>query len=86
MKLDVDIAELQALQGARGLLEGRKIARFLMEFGQTTFDQGNRPEQIDAFIREVGYSLRNLIAGDPVFPGGRSAETAQFAMLLTMPA
>jgi FkbM family methyltransferase len=86
VKLDVEGAELQALEGATGLLRQRRINCILMEFGQTTFDMGNRPEDIEAFVTGVGCTVFNLIPGDPLFPGGRSRETAQFAMLKVCPA
>jgi FkbM family methyltransferase len=82
LKLDLEGGELQALQGAKGLFLDRKVLACILEFGQTTFDQGNTPEMIKSFFDGVGYPLRNLIDGDPTFPGGRSVDTAQYAMLL----
>jgi FkbM family methyltransferase len=82
LKLDLEGCELQALRGARRLLEARRVTMCIMEFGQTTFDQHNTPHDIASFWQSVGYHLRNLVPGDPLFPGGKSAETAQFAMLL----
>lgn len=82
LKLDLEGCELQALRGARRMLGEHRVSVCLMEFGQTTFDQNNKPDDVAAFWRSVGYSLRNIIPGDPLFPGGRSAETAQFAMLI----
>ncbi len=81
-KVDVEGAELQVLQGAGRMLGERRINCLLLEFGQTTFDMGNAPGEIQAFVDSVGYRLRNLIPGDPLFPGGKSRQTAQFAMLL----
>lgn len=69
-KVDVERAELQVLQGAARLLRERRINCLLMEFGQTTFDMGNSPGEIEAYADSVGYHLRNLIPGDPTFPGG----------------
>lgn len=85
LKLDLEGCELQALRGAKELLLQRRVAICLMEFGQTTFDQGNSPRDLAEFCRSVGYSLRNLIKGDPLFPGGQHAATAQFAMLIARP-
>lgn len=85
LKLDLEGCELQALRGANEMLLRHRVSTCLLEFGQTTFDQGNRPQDLAEFCRSVGYSLRNLIKGDPLFPGGRHAATAQFAMLVAQP-
>jgi FkbM family methyltransferase len=85
LKVDVEGAELQVFQGCRKMLQERRIRCITFEFGQTTFDMGNRPGQLEAFFREVPYTLRNLIPGDPLFPGGQSVRTAQFAMCLALP-
>lgn len=68
LKLDLEGCELQALRGTKELLLQGRVAICLMEFGQTTFDQGNSPRELAEFCRSVGYSLRNLIKGDPLFP------------------
>ncbi len=85
LKLDLEGCELQALRGARGLFVTGKIAVCLLEFGQTTYDQGNNPKMLKSFFDDVGYTLRNLIKGDPTFPGGLRANTAQYAMLVSRP-
>lgn len=85
LKLDLEGCELQALRGAREILLQRRVTNCLLEFGQTTFDQGNSPRDITDFFRSVSYRLKNLIKGDPLFPGGLSAKTAQFAMLIAQP-
>lgn len=86
LKIDVEGAELQVLFGARRLLGERRVGRVTFEFGQTTFDMGNSPERIEDYLRGVGYELRNLVAGDPVFPGGESARTACYSMHVAAPA
>lgn len=85
LKIDVEGAELQVLRGARAMLAAKRIGCVAFEFGQTTFDMGNRPEDIAGLLREQGYRLSNLVEGAPLFPGGRSAKTARFAMHLAMP-
>jgi hypothetical protein len=86
LKVDVEGAEFQVLVGARRLLDERRVRRLTFEFGQTTFDMGNSPERIEAYLRGVGYELRNIVAGDPVFPGGGSARTAVYSMHVAAPA
>jgi FkbM family methyltransferase len=85
LKVDVEGAELQVFYGCRRMMRERRIRCCTFEFGQTTFDMGNQPAQLAAFFGEVNYNLRNLIPGDPLFPGGKSVRTAQFAMLLATP-
>lgn len=85
LKIDVEGAELQVMMGARAMLEHRRIACVVFEFGQTTFDMGNSPRLIEEFLASVGYCLRNLICDEPVFPGGGKATTAQFAMHMAIP-
>ena len=41
---------------------------------------GNDPDRVEAYLRDAGYELRNLVAGDPVFPGGASARTVCYSM------
>lgn len=80
VKIDVEGAELQVLLGARGLFEARRIGAVVFEFGQTTFDFGNTPDEIAQFFDEVGYELTNVVPSDGLFPGGKSARRARFAM------
>ena len=86
LKVDVEGAEFQALVGARRLLGEGRVRCVTFEFGQTTFDMGNSPERIGAYLRSVGYELRNVVAGDPIFPGGSSAQTACYSMHVATPA
>ena len=47
LKLDVEGAEYQVLLGARSMLERKRIQCCVFEFGQTTFDMGNDPGDIE---------------------------------------
>ena len=85
LKIDVEGAELQVLMGAERVLRERRVRCLTFEFGQTTFDMGNRPEQIEVFLDNVGYVVRNVVAGDPVFPGRTSARTACYSMHVATP-
>jgi FkbM family methyltransferase len=86
LKIDVEGAELQVLIGARRTLSEQRVRCVTFEFGQTTFDMGNSPECIEAYMKEAGYELRNLVDGDPIFPGRESAQTACFSMHVATPA
>lgn len=86
LKLDVEGAELQVLLGARQMLEARAVRCVTFEFGQTTFDMGNDPNDIEAYLRDLGYLLENLVESDSVFPGRESAQTACFSMHVATPA
>lgn len=86
LKVDVEGAEFQVLAGARRMLGERRVRCLTFEFGQTTFDMGNSPERIETYLRDAGYELRNLVAGDPVFPGRESARTACYSMHVATPA
>nr|MBA2737794.1 hypothetical protein [Pyrinomonadaceae bacterium] len=55
------------------------------EFGQTTFDMGNNPEEIEVFLKEMNYKIRNIVKGDPIFPGRESVETARYSMHVATP-
>lgn len=86
LKIDVEGAELQVIKGAREMLKSKRIKCLTFEFGQTTFDMGNRPEEIEFFLAEMNYKVRNLIEGEPLFPGRESVKTARFAMHVAAPA
>jgi FkbM family methyltransferase len=85
LKIDVEGAEYQVMLGAEGMLRAKNIACVIFEFGQTTFDMGNDPEQIERFLKDVGYKLRNVIERDGIFPGRDSVENAKFSMLIATP-
>lgn len=85
LKIDVEGAEYQVLLGARRMLEGKRILCCIFEFGQTTFDMGNDPSQLEAYLKGLGYRIRNVVKGNPIFPGRSSVETACFSMHIAMP-
>lgn len=85
LKIDVEGAEFQVLQGARKMLKSKSLACLTFEFGQTTFDMGNTPEEIEVFLKERGYVIRNIVEGDSVFPGRESVENAKYSMHVAMP-
>ncbi len=85
LKIDVEGAELQVLLGAERALRAKRVRCLTFEFGQTTFDMGNSPDQLEAFLNDVGYAVRNLVPGDAVFPGRESARTASYSMHVATP-
>ncbi len=85
LKIDVEGAELQVIKGAREMLENRRIKCLTFEFGQTTFDMGNRPEEIEAFLSAMNYRIGNIVKNQKTFPGRESVETAKFAMHVAVP-
>lgn len=85
LKIDVEGAEYQVLLGARQMLQEKRIRCSVFEFGQTTFDMGNNPNQIQAYLKQFGYEIGNVVKGDPVFPGRWSAGKARFSMHIAMP-
>ena len=86
LKIDVEGAEFQVMLGARRMLREHRVRCVTFEFGQTTFDMGNSPERIESYLRDAGYELRNIVAGDPVFPGRESAQSACYSMHVATPA
>lgn len=85
LKIDVEGAEYQVLLGARRMLESHRIRCCVFEFGATTFDMGNDPNEIEAYLKQFGYQIRNVVKGNPVFPGRSSAAEARFSVHVATP-
>lgn len=85
LKIDVEGAEFQVMRGARRMLRSKNIKCLTFEFGQTTFDMGNCAAEIEGFLNGFDYKIRNMVAGDAVFPGRESVETARYSMHIAMP-
>jgi FkbM family methyltransferase len=86
LKVDVEGAEFQVMMGADRMLREKRIGCLTFEFGQTTFDMGNNPDEIETHLAHSGYELRNIVPGGPVFPGRESAHSARFSMHVAKPA
>jgi FkbM family methyltransferase len=82
LKIDVEGAEFLVLKGARRMLEDQKISCGIFEFGQTTYDMGNNPDEIEKYLAQFGYKITNVVPGDPVFPGRNRVGGAQFSMMV----
>lgn len=85
LKIDVEGAELAVLRGASEMFAKKQVRCCIFEFGQTLFDMGEKPEAIIEFMNTHGYVIRNLIKGDPLFPGGEKVSSAQFSMHIAEP-
>jgi len=85
LKIDVEGAELQVMQGAQQMLRSKRIKCLTFEFGQATYDMGNDPAQIEGCLKDSGYTIRNIIKGAPVFPGRENRENAGFSMHIATP-
>lgn len=85
LKIDVEGAEYQVLLGTENMLKNKKIDCCLFEFGQTTFDMGNKPSEIEKYLNKLGYKVRNLIKGNPNFPGSGDLNNASFSIHVAMP-
>ena len=85
LKVDVEGMEYQVLQGARRMMVGKMIGCCVFEFGQTTFDAGNTPEQIEDYLGGFGYYIRNVVKRDSCFPGRQSVQEARFSIHVARP-
>jgi FkbM family methyltransferase len=85
LKIDVEGAEYQVLLGAKEMFEKQKIRCCVFEFGQTTFDMGNKPQQIEDYFKHFGYQIRNVVKGDLIFPGRYSDSDARFSIHVAIP-
>jgi FkbM family methyltransferase len=85
LKIDVEGAEYQVLKGARKMLANKQIKCIIFEYGQTTFDMGNRPADITNFLDSHGYKILNVIKGSANFPGGNDVSKAMFSMHIAKP-
>jgi FkbM family methyltransferase len=85
LKIDVEGAEYQVLLGAKEMLKQHQIRCCVFEFGATTFDMGNDPKTIIKFLDIMGYHVRNIVNGDPIFPGHFSAKQSVFSIHVATP-
>jgi len=85
LKIDVEGAEYQVLIGARRMLQEKRIGCCIFEFGQTTFDMGNDPNEIENYLTQLGYHIRNVVKNNPIFPGRADAQSARFSMHVATP-
>ena len=67
------------------MLLQKRIGCCVFEFGATTFDMGNDPDILEAYLSTCGYRVMNVVERDPVFPGRSSAESARFSIHVASP-
>ena len=85
LKIDVEGAEYQVLRGAKRMLQNRRIACCIFEFGQTTIDMGNSPKMISDYLGEMNYGIRNVVRHDPVFPLAPRTKAPCFSLMVSKP-
>ena len=85
LKIDVEGAEHQVLLGSQYMLQSKRVKCCIFEFGQTTFDMGNNPKMISYYLNKLGYKIKNIVKGDPIFPGGANVTSSRFAMMIAEP-
>jgi FkbM family methyltransferase len=83
LKIDVEGAELQVLRGGERMFRERRIGSCSFEVGETTFDMGNDPADLVAFLADVGFAVENVVPGDPVLPAGGHAFSMHHAFPTT---
>jgi FkbM family methyltransferase len=85
LKIDVEGAEYQVMLGAKSLFKSKRVKCCIFEFGGTTFDMGNSPEQIESFLNSCGYSISNIVKANSIFPGRANALVAKFSIHIAQP-
>lgn len=85
LKIDAEGAEQRVLLGARQMLKRRAIALCIFEAGGTIINMGNTPEEIKEYLESLDYKIRNLAAGQPIFPGWPERGTITYSMHVVAP-
>jgi len=81
LKIDVEGAELDVLNGCERMFMQKKIKLCVFEFGQTIFDMGTTIEEIKSFFSKVRYEVRNISQGQQLYPVDKKTNIAQFSVL-----
>ncbi len=52
---------------------------------RASFNIDNNPNEVETYLRWLGCPLKNIVKGNPVFPGIKNAKEANFSMHVARP-
>lgn len=85
LKIDVEGAELDVLDGAKKMFQEQKINCCVFEFGQTIYDMGRSADDLKKFFKDVNYSVTNIVQNQILYPVDKETGVAQFAIHVAKP-
>lgn len=85
LKIDVEGAELKALEGARQMFLDKKIKCCVFEFGQTVFDMNNSVNDYINFFNSVNYKVSNIFSNQTKYPVNKAQTKAYFSIHSAIP-
>jgi FkbM family methyltransferase len=85
LKIDVEGAELNVLQGAERMFKEKKIKCCVFEFGQTIFEMGNTVSDLKFFFEKNEYAVSNVSKTQNIFPVDAKSKMACFSVLEAKP-
>lgn len=85
LKIDVEGTELDVMRGAQKMLQEKQIKCLTFEFGETTAAMNVSAEEIEDYLAEAGYEIKNIIQGEPAFPGRGTNNFPQYSMHVARP-
>ena len=85
LKMDVEGAELNVLNGAEKMFADKSIKICTFEFGQTVFDMGNTVQQYIDFFKKHDYNVTNVAREQNVYPIDKKTGWGCFSVLVARP-